>query len=376
MLIAGPSKAGKSFLQIEMCIAIAEGRKWLTWQCAQGRVMYVNLELDRPSCLHRFKDVYKAMGIPAKNLQNIDIWNLRGNSIPMDKLAPKLIRRAAKKDYIAIVIDPIYKVITGDENSADQMANFCNQFDKVCNELGCAVIYCHHHSKGSQGSKKSMDRASGSGVFARDPDALLDLIELEQPESLQRQETNKKVCRRCLEWLEHYGFEDEASDDDRCNEKDMLAICRRTLRKDCYEAIIKEVAEIRERAKERTAWRLEGTLREFPKFSPVNMWFEYPIHAVDQVGVLKDIQPEEEKPAWQRAMEKRKDPADKKKERLKALDMAYDALKIDGEVTIKDLEEYFTLSTNAIRKRIDEHPDFTRKGGVVLRKNRGQSTEK
>src|SRR5699024_2750027 len=101
------------------------------------------------------------------------------------------------KDYIAIVIDPIYKVITGDENSADQMANFCNQFDKVCNELGCAVIYCHHHSKGSQGSKKSMDRASGSGVFARDPDALLDLIELEQPESLQRQETNKKVCRRC-----------------------------------------------------------------------------------------------------------------------------------------------------------------------------------
>ena len=53
--------------------------------------------------------------------------------------------------------------------------NFCNQFDKVCTELGCAVIYCHHHSKGGQGGKKSMDRASGSGVFARDPDALLDL---------------------------------------------------------------------------------------------------------------------------------------------------------------------------------------------------------
>ena len=376
MLIAGPSKAGKSFLQIEMCIAIAEGRKWLSWQCAQGRVMYVNLELDRTSCLHRFKDVYNAMGIPAKNLQNIDIWNLRGNSIPMDKLAPKLIRRAAKKDYIAIVIDPIYKVITGDENSADQMANFCNQFDKVCNELGCAVIYCHHHSKGSQGNKKSMDRASGSGVFARDPDALLDLIELEQPESLQKQETSKKVCRRCLEWLEHYGCADEASDDDRCSEKEMLDICRRTLRRDCYETIIREVNEIRDHAKERTAWRLEGTLREFPKFPPVNMWFEYPIHTVDQVGVLKDIQPEEEKPAWQRAMEKRKDPADKKKERMKSLETAYEALKIDGEVTIKDLEEYFTLSTNAIRKRVDEHPDFIRKDGIVLRKEEGSKNKK
>ena len=59
------------------------------------------------------------------------------------------------------------------------MARFCNQFDRVATELGCAVIYCHHHSKGQQGQKKSMDRASGSGVFARDPDAMLDMIELE-----------------------------------------------------------------------------------------------------------------------------------------------------------------------------------------------------
>ena len=98
----------------------------------------------------------------------------------MDQLAPSLIRRALKTRPIAVVIDPIYKVITGDENSADQMAAFCNQFDRVATELGCAVVYCHHHSKGSQGSKRSMDRVSGSGVFARDPDALLDMIELAQ----------------------------------------------------------------------------------------------------------------------------------------------------------------------------------------------------
>lgn len=57
--------------------------------------------------------------VEPSNLSNIDVWNLRGKSIPMDKLAPKLIRRATKKkNYIAIVIDPIYKIITGDENSA------------------------------------------------------------------------------------------------------------------------------------------------------------------------------------------------------------------------------------------------------------------
>jgi RecA-family ATPase len=197
MLIAGPSKAGKSYALIEMCCAIAEGKKWLSWHCAQGKVMYVNLELDRSSCLHRFKDVYTALSWEPKNLQNIDIWNLRGKSVPMDKLAPKLIRRAAKKGYTAIIIDPIYKVITGDENSADQMAKFCNQFDLVCTELNCAVIYCHHHSKGTQGQKRSMDRASGSGGFSRDPDALLDLIELEVTDALQKQEDKQAVCAVC-----------------------------------------------------------------------------------------------------------------------------------------------------------------------------------
>ncbi|NEW06366.1 hypothetical protein GK047_10115 [Paenibacillus sp. SYP-B3998] len=57
------------------------------------------------------------------------------------------------------------------------------RFDKIATELGASVIYCHHHSKGSQGGKKSMDRASGSGVFARDPDALIDLVELDVTEA-------------------------------------------------------------------------------------------------------------------------------------------------------------------------------------------------
>jgi RecA-family ATPase len=151
--MAGASKAGKSFALIELCIAIAEGKKWLGWNCSQGKVLYVNLELDRASALHRFKDVYNALGFNPKNISNIDIWNLRGKTVPMDKLAPKLIRRSLKKKYIAVIIDPIYKVLTGDENSADQMAHFTNQFDKICHELGSSVIYCHHHSKGSQGGK-------------------------------------------------------------------------------------------------------------------------------------------------------------------------------------------------------------------------------
>lgn len=372
MLIAGPSKAGKSFLQIEMCIAIAEGREWLDWKCTQGRVLYVNLELDRASCLHRFRDVYHALGWKPDNLKNIDIWNLRGKSRPMDKLAPMLIRRAAKKNYIAIVIDPIYKVITGDENSADQMANFCNQFDRVCTELGVAVIYCHHHSKGGQGSKKAMDRASGSGVFARDPDAMLDMIELELSEDVFKAEENKTVCAACKQYLDaHFKWDDDLSQDDLCSSYQMLNYCENKLDKWQWAALqrIVEAAKIRARAV--TAWRIEGTLREFPKFPAVNLWFDYPCHRVDGVGILNDIQPEADGASWQKNFKKKRTPEQAKKDRMDSLEEQYESLKSfnqDGKVTVKELAESMGTTEKTVRNRIKEHGGFWIDEGNVGKK--------
>lgn len=370
MLIAGPSKAGKSFALIELCIAIAEGQRWLSWQCARGRVLYVNLELDRPSCLHRFKDVYQAMGLRPQHLGDIDIWNLRGKSRPMDKLAPMLIRRAARKRYIAVVIDPIYKVITGDENSADQMANFCNQFDLICTELGVAVIYCHHHSKGSQGGKRSMDRASGSGVFARDPDAMLDMIQLELTEDIIKQEEDKAVCAACMGYLEGAapGWRDDLSQDDMCSRYQMLAYCEDKLGKRRWEALQGLLGPVRAKARTATAWRIEGTLREFPKFAPVDLWFDHPVHRVDDVGVLGDIQPDADKPSWQRAIEKRKPKEQKEKERKESIMTAYETCTIDGTVTVQDLAGYLGVSERTVRNRLKEHGGFIVEDGKVRKR--------
>ena len=368
MLIAGPSKAGKSYALIELCCAIAEGKKWLEWNCTQGKVMYVNLELDRASCLHRFKDVYTALGIAPDNLSNIDIWNLRGRSVPMDKLAPKLIRRASKKNYIAIIIDPIYKVITGDENSADQMAHFCNQFDKVCTELGCAVIYCHHHSKGAQGGKRSMDRASGSGVFARDPDALIDLVELELNDDILKQEKNKAVCKVCEGWLYKYDKLYHASQDDLCSETQMLALCREHLENDAYECVIEDVGKARKTVESRSAWRIEGTLREFPKFSPVNLWFKYPVHNIDNIGVLKDIAVDDGMPTWKKNFSKKKTDAERKNERKNSLETAFEACGIDDKVTVKAMAEYMGVSEKTVRRRLKEHGGFWIDEGQIGKK--------
>ena len=229
MLVAGPSKAGKSFLLINLAIAIAEGREWLGMKCKQGKVVYVNLELDRASCFDRFKEIYGKMGIEPNHLKDITIWNLRGHAAAMDRLAPILIHRFKSKDYAAVIIDPIYKVITGDENNATEMSKFCSYFDRVATEMEVSVIYCHHHSKGATGKyANAADRSSGSGVFARDPDAILGLREV--------------------------------------NVDGLM---------DKYRADHPNACEVL------TGWEVSGTLREFAPRQTKRVWFDYPLHVTD-----------------------------------------------------------------------------------------------
>ncbi|MEG0259435.1 MAG: AAA family ATPase [Lysinibacillus sp.] len=372
MLMAGPSKAGKSFALIELSIAIAEGKKWLGWQCTRGKVLYVNLELDRASALHRFKDVYNALGWAPDHLSNVDVWNLRGKSVPMDKLAPKLIRRAQKKQYIAVIIDPIYKVLTGDENSADQMAHFTNQFDKIATELGCSVIYCHHHSKGGQGNKKSMDRASGSGVFARDPDALIDLVELDISDDLIKQQEEKVTCDIYANAIKHSNFnyyDQHVGPDDEQSISQMYTHAKKALSPDVAAQAELEIANAVKIIAMRSAWRVEGTLREYPKFEAVNMWFQYPVHRVDETGILKDIKLDDgNSPPWKKNFDKKKSPADAKKERAEALELAFEACGIEEKITVNALAEFMGISDKTVRNRIKEHGGFWVTDGDVGRK--------
>lgn len=356
MLLAGPSKAGKSYALIELCIAIAEGKRWMGWQCAQGKVLYVNLELDPASCDNRFRDVYNAMQVDPVNYRDIEIWHLRGKAIPMDKLSPKLIRRARQKSYIAVIIDPIYKVITGDENSAEQMARFCNNFDTVCAELGCAVIYCHHHSKGAQGGKRSMDRASGSGVFARDPDAMLDMIELEITDELRKFTMDKAALKVVIDTLDRYdedGADHVLSQDDRQSLYQARAKAEQLLSPARTAEMHAQIKKAQRSAALCSAWRIEGTLREFERFPPVNVWFDYPAHRLDDDGILRDLQAEGDAPrsGWQKRAARKVDPEKEAAAKRAAFENAVNTCNFGQPPTLQQLMDATGKSKSTILRQ-------------------------
>lgn len=316
MLISGASKAGKSFLLIELAICITTGRKWLGFQCEKGRVLYVNLEVDGASFLHRVRDVQRIIA-PGEQLP-LDVWNLRGEPAEINRLAPRLIRRAQNKHYDLIILDPLYKINEGEENSATDMAKFFNQLDRICKQLGVSIACCHHHSKGAQGGKFSIDRASGSGVFARDPDALLDMIRLNPIDA----------------------------------------------GKDLEEG--------------QTAWRISATLREFPSPDDIDVVFDHPVHHITED--LKEAQPMSGMGAdvnSQRGNAVKGDKAEKRYTRLKGFVQNWD--EIDTSIThnkyptIQDAVEYFKndqgFSERTIRRAIEKHDDLMIQNGVILPKS-------
>lgn len=359
LMIVGASKTGKSMLLSELAIAIAEGTPWLGRLCAKGRVLYVNLEIPEDTFWNRIIDIYEALGLTAGS--NLTVWNLRGYATQMDKLTPKLIRRARKINPEVVIIDPIYKVLTGDENSAEQMARFCNEFDKLCTQLGASTIYCHHHSKGAQGGKNSMDRASGSGVFARDADALLDMTQLNLTEAVITQEKNKAVCKYLLSLLQQavpIDWQELVSQDDALSRARMEEICRQRIAD--QNRVVQAIAAAEAVVEEMIAVRVEGTLREFPRFKPVNIWFQYPLHYMDETGILGDLHLEDEKPMWQKGLESRKTPEQKKESESAKLANAFSLLLPEGKntITVQELMTYFGWKdARAVIKLLKRHKE-------------------
>ena len=232
MMLTGPSKAGKTFCLMQLACAVATGREWLGFECRRGKPLYINMELDEASCIARFQKIGAALKLGPQDADDILIWNLRGYSVPFADLAPIIANLVQIRKLDLVIIDPIYKLFAGSENEQEAVTAFCNNLDFIAN-AGASVVYCHHHSKGAQGGKSSMDRGSGSGVFARDADALLDLIQI-------------------------------------FNAGD---------------------APIDPEGHTVTAWQLEGILREFAPFKPKRVYFRYPLHLVDDDGILDSARP-------------------------------------------------------------------------------------
>ena len=102
-----------------------------------------------------------------------------------------------------------------DENNAGDINSLLNEIERLAVQSGAAVVFGAHFSKGNQAGKESIDRISGSGVFARDPDSILVMTKHENEDTYTIDATLrnfKPIAPFCLRWDYPLMVRDEDAD--------------------------------------------------------------------------------------------------------------------------------------------------------------------
>ena len=178
-VIVAPSKGRKSFflLQMGLCLAAAKP-SFLDWSIpAPRRVLLVQFEIKPAAFQHRLTRMMHALDIHPDDLADrLQIINARGTKLGLHIFA-QVTELALKHKSDVIIFDPVYKVMPGDENKAEDVKPLLEMFDQLCEQTDAAVLYTCHTAKGMAGDRQAIDRIVGSGVIARDYDCQIGLVE-------------------------------------------------------------------------------------------------------------------------------------------------------------------------------------------------------
>lgn len=247
----GGSKSYKTWMALNLAVSVCAGADFLGHACERGRVLYCDFEMQRGSLYERIHEIiaYRSKYIHSPDYsaacgENLYPWSLRDYVAPLDELERDIVhygREMAEAQgqqvrgfFKLLVLDPMYMIEMGDENSASDMAALFRVVRRIQRRLGCACLLVHHHPKGAAGAKDAIDRGAGSGATGRNGDALLDVSPLFLDEEHQQ------------------------------------------LLDDRYRRF-----DIGEHA---LAYRVEGVVRDFPRFHSFDVVWTYPVHTIANPG--------------------------------------------------------------------------------------------
>lgn len=180
MVLGGGSKTFKTWTLSDLALSVATGSPWWGFETRKGKVLYINLELEKRRYRDRLEKIKDAKRV-THGTENLVVWNLRGYAADLERLMPDILSRTVGNDYSVILIDPIYKVYgRRKEVAAEEMAELLNLLERIAVKTNAAIVFGAHFSKGNQAAKDAMDRISGSGVFGRDPDTIMTLTRHEE----------------------------------------------------------------------------------------------------------------------------------------------------------------------------------------------------
>lgn len=220
-LFSGRAKVGKSWLGMQLCVAVACAVPWLGFNVERGNALMLDPELDTRSLDGRFAKVCAAMGVNSSEAdKHIWRWSLRGvrkadgNAPTLDDVAHDM-RELKAFDMLPrfdlIFVDSMAALMRGDENSSRDVRKNFNTLLEIAETTGASVLCAHHQGKGQSGDRNAQDRARGSSAFTDCPDLILSLDEIEPPNGDASDyigEGRRALCLTCAGIREFATFPD------------------------------------------------------------------------------------------------------------------------------------------------------------------------
>lgn len=149
-ILGGAPKTGKSFLALDLAVAVASGRPAIGRFAvpAPGPVLLLAAEDPPAVVVQRLAALATAREHPLATLP-IAVIVEAGLRLPegLDRLTATVVQRHAR----LLILDPLIRVHRADENSAAEMAAVLDGVRALARATDCAVLLVHHTRKAAAG---------------------------------------------------------------------------------------------------------------------------------------------------------------------------------------------------------------------------------
>ncbi|MEI9960476.1 MAG: AAA family ATPase [Limisphaerales bacterium] len=100
-MLASSSKAGKTWVLLDLALSVTIGTKFLCWETSKGKVLFINFEIQKAFIKDRLEALMKRRGIEKPD--GLDFWNLRGKATDFEALVMSIIKEVEGKNYALII---------------------------------------------------------------------------------------------------------------------------------------------------------------------------------------------------------------------------------------------------------------------------------
>ena len=163
-ILSGDPKIGKSWMMMDMCLAVAKGEKFLGRKTERGQVVYMALEDTFISLQSR---MYELTDEPSENLAFTLLANSIGGGLEED------LRECKKMfpDLKMVVIDTLQKIRNNIDTKYGADYQELSVLKNIADQLGIAIVLVHHNRKAHDSNPNNL--ISGTNGIAGCADGLL-----------------------------------------------------------------------------------------------------------------------------------------------------------------------------------------------------------